>query len=137
MCQIRPVWSYLPPAMMQVKGRLMRKAMGLLIPNAWEGRLAGATMVRTALLVALALTVLVFSSQASAGPPEPTLRLDVPKQVAVGEPIELTLKARDVADIAGYETILLFDTSAAHFSGLQQRKKDLKKLGRDVGSLGA
>src|SRR5688572_27990879 len=108
-----------------------------MVSKLWQGGLAGATMVRAALILALALTVLVFGSQASAGPPEPTLRLDVPKQVAVGEPIELTLRARDVADIAGYETTLLFDTSAAHFSGLQQRKKDLKKLGRDVGSLGA
>jgi hypothetical protein len=67
----------------------------------------------------------------------PFLRIDVPKQVAVGAPIELTLTVKHAHDIAGYETNLLFDTSAAHFSGLRQRQNDLKKLGRDVGPLAA
>ncbi|MFM8322663.1 MAG: Ig-like domain-containing protein, partial [Chloroflexota bacterium] len=35
-------------------------------------------------------------------------------------------------DLAGYEAQLLFDTTAAHFSGLHQRDSDLRKFGRDV-----
>ena len=55
-----------------------------------------------------------------------------PAQVALGDQIEIQMIVDHADDLAGYEAQLLFDTSAAHFSGLQQRNSDLKKFGRDV-----
>lgn len=66
----------------------------------------------------------------------PQLTVSAPAQVDVGQPIVLELTAKGVSDVAGYELNLLFDTSAAQFDGLLQRKNDLKKLGRDIGPLG-
>src|SRR5215216_6126870 len=64
--------------------------------------------------------------------PAPTLVLDAPTQVELGDRIEIQLIIDHAQDIAGYEAQLLFDPSAAHFSGLHQRDSDLKKFGRDV-----
>lgn len=44
---------------------------------------------------------------------------------------------KDVSDIAGYETNLLFDTMVAEFHSLTQDDNDLSELGRDVEQLGA
>lgn len=65
-------------------------------------------------------------------PPPPTLVIEAPDFVEVGERIEINLEVQNAQDLAGYEAQLLFDTSAAHFSGLHQRNSDLKKFGRDV-----
>jgi CSLREA domain-containing protein len=65
-----------------------------------------------------------------------SLRVVAPRRVDVGQPITLTLQIRDAVDIAGYETNLLYDTTAAEFSGLGQRENDLRKWGRDVSPLG-
>ncbi len=65
----------------------------------------------------------------------PVLEMDAPRRVEVGEPIRITLTLKQAADIAGYEATLLFDPAVAEFAGLQQRKNDLKRLGRDVSPL--
>lgn len=63
---------------------------------------------------------------------EPRLAIGVPKKVDVGQPIKIKLKIKRADDIAGYELNILFDGTAAHYSGSRQRENDLKKLGRDV-----
>src|SRR6266498_2247878 len=63
---------------------------------------------------------------------QPTLILQAPSQVELGDRIEIQLIVDHAQDLAGYEAQFLFDTSAAHFSGFQQRDSDLKKFGRDV-----
>ncbi|HEU5097962.1 MAG TPA: cohesin domain-containing protein, partial [Roseiflexaceae bacterium] len=73
------------------------------------------------------------SNSAAAGA---SLTIDAPTQVDVGQAITVTLTAKNVDDLAGYELNLLYDTSAAEFDSLRQRKNDLKKIGRDVGPLG-
>lgn len=65
------------------------------------------------------------------------LIINAPDRVAIGAPIEITLTARHIADVAGYETALLFDTTVAEFGGLEQRQNDLKKIGRDVSPVAA
>jgi CSLREA domain-containing protein len=62
----------------------------------------------------------------------PSFVIQAPAQVALGDRIEIHLILEHARDVAGYEGQLLFDTSAAHFSGLQQRDSDLKKFSRDV-----
>jgi len=66
----------------------------------------------------------------------PVLSVSAPSRVRLGEPITLTLKMDNVADVAGYETTLLFDPAAAHFSVLQQRNNDLHRFNRGVEPLG-
>jgi CSLREA domain-containing protein len=91
-----------------------------------------------ALALIMALSLLGAAAPASAAQAaRPTLEVRAPRQVAVGQVIELTLIARDVADVAGYETMLLFDTGVAEFAGLHQRDNDLRRFGRDVGPLAA
>jgi CSLREA domain-containing protein len=63
---------------------------------------------------------------------QPSLSIEAPTQVEVGDRIEIQLIIQNARDIAGYEAQLLFDTSVAHYSGLHQRDSDLKKFGRDV-----
>jgi CSLREA domain-containing protein len=64
--------------------------------------------------------------------PSASLVLMAPAQVELGDRIEIELIVEHAHDLAGYEAQLLFDTSAAHFSGLHQQDSDLKKFGRDV-----
>lgn len=64
--------------------------------------------------------------------PQAVLRVEAPAHVALGTRIEVQLIVDHAQDLAGYEAQLLFDTSAAHFSGFHQRDSDLKKFGRDV-----
>lgn len=93
-------------------------------------RLTGSILLLAVLTVVSygALRVELVGAQ----PPPPSLEIEAPTQVALGERIELKLIVRHANGIAGYETHLLFDASAAHFSGLHQRQNDLKKLGRDI-----
>ncbi|HSH81417.1 MAG TPA: Ig-like domain-containing protein [Herpetosiphonaceae bacterium] len=73
---------------------------------------------------------------AQAAAPSPTLEIQLPTQVEVGDPIAATFVLAGSSDVAGYEASLLFDPAAAHLNGLEQRKNDLGKFGRDVGPLG-
>jgi len=66
----------------------------------------------------------------------PVLDVSAPSRVGLGDPITLTLGLRNVADVAGYETVLLFDPAAAHFSVLRQRTNDLHRFNRGVQPLG-
>ncbi len=68
---------------------------------------------------------------------QPSLQVDAPSFVDVGEPIRITLTAKHVRNMAGYEANLLYDTSAIQFGELRQRNNDLKKIRRDVSPLGA
>lgn len=90
-------------------------------------------------MVVLALGVFagVPSAVARIAAAAPVLQVDAPSQVRVGEVIHITLSVRDAADVAGYETNLLFDPNVAEFAGLHQRDNDLRKLGRDVAPLAA
>jgi CSLREA domain-containing protein len=92
---------------------------------------------RTVLVLVLAIGISAnFPPAAHAAPTKiPVLQIDAPKQVRVGEAIGITLVVKDAIDIAGYEAAVLYDTTVAEFAGLQQRKNDLKKLRRDIGSL--
>ncbi|HSH81416.1 MAG TPA: CSLREA domain-containing protein [Herpetosiphonaceae bacterium] len=73
---------------------------------------------------------------AQAAAPSPTLEIQLPTQVEVGDPIAATFVLAGSSDVAGYEASLLFDPAVAHLNGLEQRKNDLRKFGRDVGPLG-
>lgn len=86
-----------------------------------------------AFLMIVVLAVGVLSAYPAASQvTTPTLVIDAPVQVTMDEPITITLTIRQASDIAGYETALLFDASAAGFSGLEQRQNDLHSMGRDV-----
>src|ERR1041385_5500605 len=54
----------------------------------------------------------------------PSLTIQAPASVELGDRIEIQLIVQNARDLAGYEGQLLFDTSAAHFSGLHQRDSD-------------
>ncbi|MFM8322664.1 MAG: Ig-like domain-containing protein [Chloroflexota bacterium] len=99
------------------------------------------TIFRTTIrLLAGVLSVLVMlwpfgavgAAPARQGPPAAALTIVAPAAVPLGERIELQLIVDHAQDLAGYEAQLLFDTAAAHFSGLHQRDSDFKKFGRDI-----
>src|SRR5215207_5182365 len=103
-------------------------------------------MARTVVLIllgALGAILLTLSlgerllARPALGVQGPSLRMDANKQVKIGHPIEITLVVKDAADVAGYETNLLFDKKAAEFASVIQENKDLGKAGRDVEPLGA
>lgn len=100
-----------------------------------EQILSGQHRIRT--LVGRILLIVAVSLPSVAALPQaqgvqPTLVWEAPAQVALGDPIEIQVVVDHAQDLAGYEAQLLFDTSAAHFSGLLQRDSDLRKFGRDV-----
>ncbi len=80
----------------------------------------------------LALVLLGSVPQALDAQAGASLVVRAPEQVAVGEPIEIELYVTRVDDFAGYEAHLLFDTTAAIFSDVQQRQNRLKEQGRDI-----
>src|SRR5215210_8214116 len=87
--------------------------------------------------VALALGMLLSSwPVAEAQTVVPSVQLDAPRQVNLGAPIKVVVIVRDVADIAGYEANVDFDTKAVELNGVTQRQGDLKSLGRDIHALG-
>ena len=102
----------------------------------WHAVPAVSTWVRVAPWLAVVALLAGGMQAAEAQAPRPQLDLSAPRQVNVGEPVQLTLTVRNAADIAAYETNVMFDTSVAEFDGLRQRQNDLKSLGRDVGPLG-
>jgi CSLREA domain-containing protein len=102
----------------------------------------GASGVRHRVASTAALIVFVLAASIAAPPntraaSAAVLRLSAPSQVSVGEAIPLTLEVVNAADLAGYETAVLFDTAAAEFAGLHQRDSDIQRVGREVGSLAA
>lgn len=86
----------------------------------------------TALLAFGALVVLGAAPSPLNAQGGAKLLIAAPKKVDVGQPIRLKLKIKNASDIAGYELNILYDGTAAHFSGSHQRNNGLKKLGRDV-----
>ncbi|CAA9358456.1 MAG: hypothetical protein AVDCRST_MAG93-7505 [uncultured Chloroflexia bacterium] len=116
--------------------RYMRNPMAHPVPLAKA--LARYVAVFVAMTVALPLTGFVpLPGKVDVSATSPVLVVDAPKRVAVGEPITLTVSTRNAVDVAGYELALRFDTTVAHLRGLHQRQQDLKKLGRDVQTLGS
>src|SRR5690242_11156656 len=83
------------------------------------------------LLLIATLILASIGSLQTARAQTPALVLRAPKAVAVGEPVSLTLEVQQIPDIAGYETIVLFDRSAAEFDSLQQRRNGMSRFGRD------
>lgn len=96
-------------------------------------------LLQVAVVLAMFLLFgLANAAGAVAQPPESmSLQLRAPEQVTVGDPIEIVLTVDHARELAGYEALVLFDTSAAEFGGLLQHDNDLAQLGRDVGSLSA
>jgi hypothetical protein len=88
-------------------------------------------------LVLLSGLILAPGAALAGAATEPSLVIDAPRRVAVGQPIEIKLSVHDAADLAGYETNLLFDTKVAQFGGLDRLGNGLRTPGRDVGQLGA
>src|SRR4051794_13624243 len=100
------------------------------------GQYTGGTLTRVCVLVAIVLSTIVnIPSVLRAGPGTPTLLLSAPLQVAVGEAISVVLTVKNATNLAGYETLMLYDTSAAEFAGLHQQDNDLRRAGRAVDSL--
>lgn len=68
---------------------------------------------------------------------QPTLSIDAPAMVNVGTPIQITLRLIGAQQIGGYETNLLYDSSALEFAGFQQPTSDTRGLGQNVKPLSA
>jgi len=74
-----------------------------------------------------------FSDTSAEGP---VLEILAPQQVEVGQPIELTLVVHNASGIGGYQPRLLYDTSRAHFSGVDHSGNQLAAIGRYIQTLG-
>src|SRR5690349_18527902 len=87
-------------------------------------------------LVGILMVIALLTSSYAVLPAQqsrsPVFVIQAPAHVQVGDRIDIQLIVDHARDLAGYEGQLLFDPSAAHFSGLHQRDSDLKKFGRDV-----
>ena len=68
----------------------------------------------------------------SATSPRATVTVDAPASVAAGKPITVRIGVRGARDVGGYETSLLFDQSAAHFSGARHADNSVARTGRGV-----
>ncbi len=90
-----------------------------------------------ALLTLLLMTSLAGDTNDVDAQQGATLEIRVPAKVRVGKIIPVDLVLRNANNIAGYEMNVVYDTTAAHFSGLHQRNNDLRKLGRDIVPLDA
>jgi hypothetical protein len=66
----------------------------------------------------------------------PQVVVKVPRQAVVGQPIEMTISMRSANGVAGYETTIGFDVNRIHLQGLEQRPKDIQRLGRDAQPVG-
>ncbi|CAA9300099.1 MAG: hypothetical protein AVDCRST_MAG93-4534, partial [uncultured Chloroflexia bacterium] len=92
--------------------------------------------VRMLLALVLLASLVASGSGVASAAGRPAFRITAPKHVAIDQPIELTVTATDVTNIAGYETNVLYDPTAAEFDGLSQGQSDLASLGRDVTPIG-
>jgi CSLREA domain-containing protein len=73
----------------------------------------------------------------TAAPPMAMLQIEGTTQIDPGGQIDLKLSIRNGNDVAGFESSVLFDPSAAEFAGLQVADNSVHSLGRDVGQLAA
>lgn len=94
---------------------------------------------RSLLVLTILLTLLVgvVSSVEARKAAPPSLILVAPQQVALGEPIEVMVMAKNASNLGGYQSDFLFDTTAAEFGGLSQRQNGVVQQGRDIHPLGA
>ncbi|MBA2557058.1 MAG: CSLREA domain-containing protein, partial [Chloroflexi bacterium] len=105
---------------------------------------------RSGIVAALALLAALLPNPSFAGPAPPlvdlgadrqapggpALVIEAPRRVDVGQPIELTVRATGVTDLAGYEMALNYDATVAELGFIQQRRNALAGSGRHVGPLG-
>ena len=98
-------------------------------------RLTTAFAAAAALLVPCAGTGTAAAAD-SATSPRATVTVDAPASVAAGKPITVRIGVRGARDVGGYETSLLFDQSAAQFSGARHAGNSVARTGRGVQSLG-
>ncbi len=99
-------------------------------------RSAWGSGLRLMLAVMMLAGLVATGSGAAQAAPLPVFRVSAPKAVAVNQPIELMFAATGISNIAGYETNVLYDPTAAEFDGLSQGRGDLAALGRDVTAIG-
>lgn len=90
-------------------------------------------MVASAAVLIVSIGVVQFTSISAAGT---SLRVDVPSRASVGEPFHVSLWLRGASSVAGYEAMILFDTDSATFRGVEHRNNELKRMGRDVQTIG-
>jgi hypothetical protein len=88
------------------------------------------------LLIILAAILAGFWRFSDTSAEGPVLEISAPQQVEVGQPIELTLVVHNASGIGGYQSRLLFDTSRAHFSGVDHSGNQLAAIGRYIQTLG-
>lgn len=88
------------------------------------------------ILIILAAIVAGFWRLSDTSAEGPVFEISAPQQVEVGQPIELTLVVRNASGIGGYQSRLLFDTSRAHFSGVDHSANQIAAIGRYVQTLG-
>ncbi|HJZ47164.1 MAG TPA: CSLREA domain-containing protein [Roseiflexaceae bacterium] len=91
---------------------------------------------RAIITLALALLALAPAAAPRAQAQGPALLVTAPAQVAAGARLTLTLTLQHAVDLGGYEATLRFDTTAAHFNGMEQDLAALRAIGRDVEPLG-
>ncbi len=92
--------------------------------------------VRLMLAMVLLASLVTTGARVAGAAGRMMLHVTAPRQVAVDQPIELTLTVTNATNVAGYETNVLYDPAAAEFDGLSQGQNDLAKLGRDVTPIG-
>jgi hypothetical protein len=61
-----------------------------------------------------------------------SLRITAPARAEVGEAITFELTLRHANNVAGYESVILFDPAAAEFAGASQRQNGVRAFGRGV-----
>ena len=89
----------------------------------------------TLLIVVAAITAGVWRLTGTSAE-GPTLEISYPAQAEVGGTIEISLLVRNASGIGGYQTRLLYDTSAAHLAGVDHAGNGIAGLGRFVQTLG-
>ncbi|HEX3724581.1 MAG TPA: CSLREA domain-containing protein, partial [Nitrolancea sp.] len=92
-------------------------------------------------LIAMVLTLTPLTSltllSVAAAPAVPTLVINAPTQANPGDPIVITLAIQNSNDVAGFESSVLFDTTAAEFGNWQVANNSVHSIGRDVSELAA
>jgi CSLREA domain-containing protein len=88
-----------------------------------------------ALIVALVVSISLLTSPfflhvARVAPSDTKLIINASRSVAVGEPIELRLMLVNARNVGGFETALLFDSTAMAFQDFEYHDSDLKRQGR-------
>jgi hypothetical protein len=95
--------------------------------------LKGRIMVMcSVMLIALAWGIQISLTSASS----PSVRIDVPSDVILGEPFQIAIWLQDASQVAGYELMILYDTDAATFRGVAHRDTASGLLGRYFRTIG-